>query len=285
MNIKSLLSTTAIALLLGACSGNQALQNTVSADTQAKADSLIYSFGQLRGAEFLKAASRDSLLETEAARQEYIRGVRAGLEAVKNDKEAYNRGVMLGVQMAGNINQFYEDYGIRLSDRMFLKGMTEAIMSDSSVNAKEAQEIFYRLINDFNKEKETRDKEAAMTALKAAGEALGMKQISDQLWGTLPESGADLIKRGDNITIDLKLSSLSGKEINSPFPKELVVGQRLSNNPISEAITTLTSGQKGTFITSAQSLFGARAQQLGLKPADVVKISVTPTIVEKDNAE
>lgn len=275
-------------LLLASCSGKESSQDsetTLPQATQAKADSLIYNFGLLRGSEFLKEADRDTLLSTEAARQEYLRGVKAGLEAVKNGKDAYNRGVTQGVQMAGNINQFYEDYDVRLSDKMFLKGLSDAIMADSTVNGREAQATFYRLINEFNKEKETRDKEAALSALKAAGEALDMKQISDQLWGTLPDKNARLIKDGDKVKINLKLSSLSGKEINSPFPKEFVVGQRLSTNPVTEAITSLASGQEGTFITSAQALFGARAQQLGMKPADVVKIVVTPTFIEKDNGE
>lgn len=271
----------AAALLLASCSGNEPKQQAdATPASKEKADSLIYCFGQVRGGEFLKEASRDTLLDSPDARQEYLRGVKAGLEAVKSGKDAYNRGLMQGVQMAGNIMHFYEDYDIRLSDKMFLKGMSDVILSDSTINTTEAQATFYRLINHFNKEKEIRDKEAALSALKGAGEALGMKQISDQLWGNIPGDRGDLIKRGDKIKIDLRLSSLSGKEINSPFPKELTVGQRLSNNPVSEAITNLKSGETGSFITSAQALFGARAQQLGLKPADVIKITVTPTIAE-----
>lgn len=276
----------AAALLLASCSDKEAQQPTVATTaSQEKADSLIYSFGQIRGAEYLKEAMRDTLLDSEGARQEYLRGVKAGLESVKTGKDAYNRGLTQGVQMAGNINQFYEDYDVRLSDKMFLKGMADVIMSDSTLNPTEAQATFYRLINEFNKEKEKRDKKAALSALKAAGEALGMKQISDQLWGHLPDKKGELIKDGDKISINLKLATLSGKEINSPFPKELTVGQRLSNNPVSEAITTLASGQKGEFITSAQALFGARAQQLGMKAADVVKITVTPTLSTGQNED
>ena len=284
MKIKSILSAATIALLLGACSGGETSNTAAPApETSGRADTLVYYFGQIKGAEFLKEAARDSLLDSDAGRQEYLRGVKAGLEAVKSGKDAYNKGLMQGVQMAGSMGQFYEDYGIPLSDKIFIKGMSEVVTSDSTTDLKEAQSRFYKILNEFNREKEMRDKEASVSALKAAGEALGMKQISEELWGTPPSTDANLIKDGDKIKADVAVTTLTGKSVGSPFPRELVVGQRLSNNPVSEAFTCLASGETGTFLTSARALFGARAHQLGLKPADVVKLTVTPTLMPKEN--
>ncbi len=282
MKIKYLFSTAALALLLASCSGGSGTDNTANtAETSAKADSLVYCFGQMRGAEYTREAQRDTLLATDAAKQEYLRGVRAGLDAVKTGKDAYNKGLFQGIQMAMNINQFTEDYNVRLSDKVFLEGLSAAITSDTVIDAQTMQSNFYKLMNEFNKAKEERDKVAAVSALKAAGEALKMKPITDQLWGTLPTGDAVKVKDGDRIKVDIKITTLNGKEVNSPFPKEITVGQRLSNNPLSDAFKSLASGQTGDFITSAQALFGARAQQLGLKPADVLKLQVTPTIVEE----
>lgn len=283
MKIRSLLSTAAIALILASCAGEGAdsTKSTAVAESHAKADSLVYCFGQMRGSEYLREAQRDTTLATDAAKKEYLRGVKAGLDAVKAEKEAYNKGLLQGYQMAMNINQFKEDHDIRLSDKVFLDGMSSVIMSDSTSNPQEMQSNFYRLMNEFTQAKEERDKEAALSALKAAGEALNMKQLTNQLWGTEPADGAAVVKDGDKVKLEVSLTTLSGQVIDSPFPKELTVGQRMSTNPLTEAIRTLTSGQSGTFVTSAQALFGARAQQLGLKPADVLKMTVTPTVVEK----
>ena len=286
MKIKSLLSTAAIALVLASCAGNSTdTKSEAASDTSAKADSLVYCFGQMRGAEYLREAQRDTLLATDAAKKEYLLGVKAGLDAVKADKEAYNKGLLQGYQMAMNISQFKEDHDIRLSDKVFLEGMSMVIMSDSVFNTQEMQANFYRLMNEFTQAKEARDKEAALSALKAAGEALNMKELSEQLWGTAPANGAVTVKDGDKVKLEVSLATLSGQVIDSPFPKELTVGQRMSTNPLSEAIRTLESGKTGTFVTSAQALFGARAQQLGLKPADVLKMTVTPTIMEQAKAE
>ncbi|MDE5881252.1 MAG: hypothetical protein K2H60_05935 [Muribaculaceae bacterium] len=288
MNIKHLFSTAALALLLASCNGTGSDTTTVTAttpDISAKADSLVYCFGQMRGAEYVREAQRDTTLATDAAKQEYLRGVKAGLDAVKTGKEAYNKGLFQGIQMAMNINQFTEDYNVRLSDKVFMEGLSAAIKTDTVIDAPAMQGTFYKLMNEFNKAKEERDKEAALSALKAAGEALKMKSLSDQLWGTIPSGDAVKIKDGDRIKADIKITTLNGKDVNSPFPKELTVGQRLSNNPLSEAFKSLASGQTGTFITSAQALFGARAQQLGLKAADVLKLEVTPTIVEDKKAK
>lgn len=289
MNIKSFLSTIALVLIVASCSGGAATDSdgnpaTVT-ENSPKADSLVYYFGQMRGAEYLREANRDTLLATDDAKQQYLRGVKAGLDAVKTGKEAYNKGVFQGIQMAMNIQQFEADYNIRLSDKKFLDGLSEAIMSDSTLDASSLQSSFYKLMNEFNKDKEERDRAASQSALKAAGEALKMKPITDQLWGDVPASDSLKVKDGDRIKSEINITTLNDKTVDAPFPKELTVGQRLSTSPLSEAFKTLSSGQTGTFITSAQALFGARCQQLGLKPTDVLRLEVTPTVITQPKAE
>lgn len=286
MKIKSILSTAFVALLLASCSGSGADKSAATTpENMAKADSLVYFYGQTRAAEYARAAQNDTVLDTEVARQEYLRGMKAGLDAVKYGKDAYNRGLFQGIQTAMNFQQFEEDYDIRLSNKKFMDGLSEALNADSVVDAAKLQSTFHKLMNEFNKAKEERDKVAAQSAVKAAGEALGMKEISDQLWGSVPESADPKIKDGDRIKFDIVITTLAGKDIKSPFPKELTVGQRMSNNPITSAFTSLASGQTGSFVTSAHDLFGARSQQLGLKPADALKLTVTPTIVEQPKAQ
>lgn len=281
MKVKNILTVAAAALLLTACNNANQTASDLASST-AKSDSLVYSFGQLRGAEYKREALKDTSMNEAAMKQEYLRGVKAGLDAVKSDKEVYNKGLFLGMQMAMTFSQFEKDYSIRLSNKEFIRGISEAINSDSALNTSEIQATFYRIMNEFSKEKEERDKAVALEALKKAGEAANLQQISENLWGKASTAGEAAIKDGDKVKIELKVTDLAGKAIEAPFPKELKVGQRMATSPVTEAIKTLASGETGNFMSSAQALFGARCAQLGLEPSDVMKIEVTPTVVAEE---
>ena len=267
-------------MLLAACSSNSGSNSVASADASmsAKGDSLVYCFGQMRGAEYLREAASDTTMLSASAKQEYLRGVKAGLDAVKANKEAYNKGLFLGMQMAMNINQFADDYGVKLSNKVFLESVTEAITSDSVVDGNQMQSKFYRLMKEFNDEKEARDKAAATEALKTAAAGKKMAEIAENLYGDIKLAEAAKLKDGDRINVEIKISTLAGKTIDAPFPKNLVIGQRLNNTPLTAAFTALSSGQTGTFLTTAQALFGQRCGQLGLEPVEVLQLDITPTL-------
>lgn len=285
MKIKHFLSIAATGLLLAACSGNTGSDTLQKADASmiAKGDSLVYYFGQMRGAEFLREAASDTALDNEAAHQAYLRGMKAGLSAVKANQEAYNKGLFLGMQMAMNFNQFEKDYGMKLNTQKFVQGITETLNADSVVNASKVQSSFYRIMNEFNQEKEARDKAAADAALAKAAEKEGFGKISDDLYGNIKESLGRKIQDGDRINVDFTITDLGGKPIEAPFPKSLVVGQRLNNTPLGDAFKSLVSGEKGTFLTTAQALFGARSAQLGVQPSEVLRVTVTPTVDDTQN--
>lgn len=280
MKIRHFLSIAAAGLILGACSSNSGSDGARKADASmvAKGDSLVYYFGQMRGAEYLREAASDTALDNEAAHQAYLRGVKAGLSAVKAEQEAYNKGLFLGMQMAMNFNQFEKDYGMRLNTQKFIQGITETLNADSVVNTSKVQSSFYRIMNEFNQEKEARDKAVADAALEEAAKKEHFTKITDDLYGKVAESLGQKIKDGDRINIDFTVTNLDGKPVEAPFPKSLVVGQRLNNTPLAEAFKSLVSGEKGTFLTTAQALFGARSSQLGVEPTEVLRIVVTPTI-------
>ena len=280
MKIRNILSIAAAGMLLAACSSNSGSNSVASADASmsAKGDSLVYCFGQMRGAEYLREAASDTTMLSASAKQEYLRGVKAGLDAVKANKEAYNKGLFLGMQMAMNINQFADDYGVKLSNKVFLESVTEAITSDSVVDGNQMQSKFYRLMKEFNDEKEARDKAAATEALKTAAAGKKMAEIAENLYGDIKLAEGAKLKDGDRINVEIKISTLAGKTIDAPFPKNLVIGQRLNNTPLTAAFTALSSGQTGTFLTTAQALFGQRCGQLGLEPAEVLQLDITPTL-------
>lgn len=279
MKLKSLFTIAAASLMLAACQG-QGAKNAASADDTAKADSLIYYFAQMRGADYLRQAESDSVRNSKQSRQEFISGVRAGLAAVKADKDAYNEGVFVGMQMAMNMAQFEKEYGVRPSDRVFMEGLSKTLNADSVPNAQEIQKEFYRIIGDFNAQKEARDKEQGAKALAKAAESNGLAKISDTLYGKVANSDAPKIKDGDKVNVDITITDAEGKELSAPMPKTFTVGQRMKNTPVSEAILTLASGEKGSFATTALAMYGARCSQMGLEPSDVISFVVTATVEE-----
>lgn len=290
MKIKSYLSIAGAALMLAACQGASEKGGKSLADipNATAADSLIYYFGQMRGAEYQREAERDTTLDTDQAKKAYVQGVQAGLNAAKANDEAYNRGLFLGMQMAMNMQQFKDEYDVQLNKKVFVESLSDAISADSVQDAREMQKEFYRIMGSFNEQKEKRDKEAADAALTQEAAKLKLAKISEVLYGEVTaKNDSAKIKTGDNVVMEIKLSNAGGKEIEAPLPSRGKVGARNIMAPLNDALTALKTGETGKFVTSAQALFGQRCQQLGMKPADAVvftmKASVTPSDEVKDN--
>lgn len=282
MKLKSILSAAAAALVLVSCQTPSG-EKLADIDNAGKADSLMYIFGQMRGSEFKKLAQRDSTLDTSEARRAYIAGIKAGLKAVKEDQEAYNQGVYLGMQMAMNMAQFKKDYNVTLSHRVFVEGVAEAL-NDSTLNPQMLQGDFYRLMNDFNTAKENAEKAAASEALSKAATAKKLGKISDQLYGNVPATDAPKIKEGDKVKLDVEVTDADGKKVNAPMPPAITVNERMKDTPLYEALLSMASGQKGEFMTSGVALFGNRCSQLGIKPDAVLNIVLTATVETPEEA-
>ena len=284
MKIKNIFAIATVGLMMAACGGsgqqNEAVKEA-AAEENAKADSLMYCFGQMRGAEYLREAEKDSTFATEQAQKEFISGVQAGLRAVRANHDAYNRGVMLGIQMATNIGQFEKDYGVKLPSASFIKGIREMIATDSVSNPDEMQAEFYRLKGDFQRAKEERDEQAAEAALTTAAKEKNYTAVTKGLFMVKESTDSTHLKVGDRVQLDAKLTSLDGKELKWPFPTQYKIGQR-KDFILNDALVSVASGQTGRFMTSAQALFGQRASQLGLNPADVVLMELTPTLMPEE---
>lgn len=266
--------------MLAACQNGEEAKPLSDINDASKADSLVYFFARMRGAEYDREAVRDTTLMSEESKKAYVMGVKAGLNAAKADNDAYNRGLFLGMQMAMNFQQFKKDYGVQLSSKVFVEGLAEALKSDSTLDTQKMQGEFYRLMGEFNNRKEERDKAAAAESLNLAGKKLSLKEISENLWGevTGKTDGAQ-IKDGDNVDVQIEMTRMDGQPLQAPLPNQLKVGARNMPSAITDAIKTLKSGETGKFATSAQALFGARSSQMGLEPADVVLMTVKAIVV------
>lgn len=279
MKFKSYIALAACGLLFAACQTQPEAKTLSDFADSSKADSLVYYFAQMRGAEYSREAVRDTTLASDQAKKAYLMGVQAGLNAAKADNEAYNRGLFLGMQMAMNFNQFKKDYDVTLNKKVFVEGLAEALENDSAIDTQKMQGEFYRLMGEFNSQKEERDKAAASESLSKAASKLNMKKISDTLLGEVTEkTEGEQIKDGDTVDVKIELAKADGEVIPAPLPSQLKVGARNIPPELSDAIKYLKSGETGKFATSAQSLFGQRASQMGVEPADVVVMTIKATV-------
>lgn len=278
----------AAGLMLASCQGGASSEGAALGDLKnaTAADSLIYYFGQMRGVDFHRQAERDTTLDTPQAKKAYIQGVQAGMNAVKANDEAYNQGLFLGMQMAMNLQQFKDDYGIDLNKRIFMSSLSEAVNADSLANQQEMQREFYKIIGKFNEEKETREKAAAGESLTKEAQNLKLAKLSDEVYGEVTVKNDSVqLKTGDNVDIDVKVAKINGAEINAPLPKKGKIGARNIAAPLNDMLTALKSGETGSFITSARALFGPRVSQLNLEPAEVVRVTLKASLLPPDKEE
>lgn len=278
MNKKNILISGALAIMTmtGATScGNDSGSSTGANLADASvADSVMYYFGQVNASEYWRGAERDTTLASEEARQAYLRGLQAGMNAFKNSDDNYNAGMMRGLQMAMNIKEFNETYGISANPKIMFDSLKEGLANDSAFDEK-AQAQFYEILGRLNAEKERKDREEATKNLIAYAGKSKMTKISDDIYASASASGDSIkLKQGDKVKLTVTATGLDGQAIDVPFPPVTEIGGRYSNPVMDTALESMSSGETRKFASTALALFGGRAERFGLKPDDVVILSI-----------
>lgn len=282
MNTKKILMGGFAALLMGsmltACGGSDGSNAASSLNDATEADSVLYYLGQVSAAEYWRAAERDTTLATSGARQAYLRGLRAGMNAVKGDDEHYNQGFERGIQMAMNMIEFEKTYNVKANAKIFAESLAAGLTNDSAVSP-EAQGQFYQVLGRLNAKKEAADREKAAENLRNYVKKVAMQQISPDLFGRVVEKGDTArLKKGDKVYMHIVARNIAGEELDVPFPSETEVGGRYSNALCGRAMETMSSGETKEFATTALALFGGRAERLGLTPDEVVILNIKASL-------
>ena len=284
MKILRFLPIAAIACLSVSCQngGGSSLSENAS-----QTDSLMYYLGQMNGADYLREADRDTTMKEASQKQAYLSGVKAGLSALKDGNEAYNRGVMLGMQMASQMMSFCEQMDVDINKSSYINSLTSAVMADTLPNTSLAQTEFRKVMQNIEAAKKAKDDAASRESIKKAAESANLPKITDDLYGKATDKvEGDSITKGAEINLTAEFTKENGETINIPCPPKGVVGNKRNYMEVlSDAIETLKSGQTGEFLTTAHALLGNRAAQMNLEPTDVIKIKITPTLVPATEEE
>lgn len=284
MKIFKFIPVAAIACLAVSCqnSGSNGLSENAS-----QTDSLMYYLGQMNGADYLHEALRDTTLKEASEKQAYINGVRAGLAALKEGNESYNKGVMLGMQMASQMMSFSEQMDVKINRASYINSLTSAVMSDTIPNTSSFQMEFRKVLQNIENAKNEKDLAASRQSLKEVAEKDGLPKIDDDLYGkTLETTDGEALKNGDEVGLQIQFVKADGQDINIPMaPKGNIGNKRSFPEPVSAAMLTLKSGEKGEFLSTAHAIMGPRARQFNLEPSDVIKFYVTPTLIPQETEE
>ena len=253
-------------------------------ESSSQTDSLMYYLGQMHAADYLREANRDTTLKETSEKQAYLSGVKAGLAALKEGNDNYNKGVMMGVQMASQMMGFSEQMGIDINKNAYVGSLSSALMADTMPNTTLAQQDFRKVMSNIEAAKEARDQAASQESLKQVAEKDGLPKISDDLYGKVTVSNDSVaLTDGDEVNVTAEITKVDGEKVNIPVsPKGKIGNKRSFPEIISSALLNLKSGETGEYLTTAHALVGSRAAQLNLEPTDVLKVTITPTLVPKE---
>lgn len=262
-------------LLFNSCDSTPSTLSDISNPTPA--DSLMFYYGEIQADKFWRKSYTDTTIDSEEERRLYLRGVEQGLKAIKGTP-TYDNGYLLGVKLALEIKDLEDSYEIKLDRKLLLAGLKKALISDTSANMARAHSNCYRIIDDFNRIKNSHDNELAEKSLSSFARENGMSNISPTLFGkniTVPE-GAKLTV-GDRVNIEVTAVTVNGKLAGGHFPASTMIKNDNNADILDTALLSMHDGQTRQFLTTPMALFGRRYVRMGLSPQEPVIFTIRAT--------
>lgn len=264
-------------LLLAACGDSSDSANVRTLEDYkdaTPADSLIYYYGQLQADSYWQYARRDTSLNTRESRDEFIRGLKAGLDAAK-ENDAYNQGLYTGIQLAMEMKEMHDEFDINFNNTILVNAIADGLINDSIIDAGEANAHFREITASFQQKREEAERTKATEALAEAAKKNGWTKINDDLYAgkaSAPGAGATLTK-GDQIALSMSMKKFNGEEIDRVTDRTVNVGEVYAG-AVAQALLTLKYGESRIFYSNAISVYGNYARRYGLKPTDILVITL-----------
>lgn len=268
------------ALLLAGC-GKEKPSPLGNLGQPSLSDSLIYYYGLIEGVEYLKTAEKDTGLGTSRERERYLKGLKDGLNAVAEVNDTYNRGLKDGVELALALYSYNRMYGIDLNRDLLYQSIAYALQSDTVPNEARVLREFQAVVDKLDFKKREQMVKDMHLSLSQEAQRLKMKKISNDLYVTDSNPGSgNLIRRGDIVFATLNYILENGRNLEMPSGQQLTVGGPTMSDVMIKVYTRMRNGGSAQYATTADALFGNRAEQLGLAPNEVILMSVEINNVE-----
>lgn len=239
-------------------------------------DSLLFYYTQLRAHEYWEEAEKDTLLRSSEARQDFIEGFEEGFKSIREDAPNYNRGMELGVRMAINILKFENTYGVKLDPDLVVPALKNGLRNGADIPELEYQENFYRILNKLRNEQREHDHQKARTSLIEEARHQKMSKITDDLYFRIIKKGeGEYAQYGNTVFVTVNYERADGQDIVIPSPGMVTIGSDGMPNVLCKAYTRLNKGEIAMFATTADAVFGSRTYVMGMKPEDVLLLTIT----------
>lgn len=244
-------------------------------------DSLIYYYGQLKGAAYKNQAAYDTVMMQKEERKRFLEGLHHGLDAVVEDNDTYNRGLQEGIRLALQLYSDNRRLGVNLDRDLLYASISYALEHEKTIDTGEAAAIYHEVMTRLEKESEMKAARDRQVSLQSEAAALKMKKVADELYvaDSNPGSGGE-VKRGDIVFVSVNYQLKNGRNLQMPSSEILKVGGPTMSEVMTKALTRMRKGGASQYASTAGALFGSRAEQIRLKQEDVVLFSVTVTDVE-----
>lgn len=281
MKMKTSLYAAAVvvaAAALASCSGNSEGDSKIRQLSDYKdltaGDSVAYYYGQLTSLEYWRNAKVDTTLLDRESRDQYLKGLRAGYDAIRSN-DAYNQGFFMGVQLAMQMKEFGEDYSTTVSKKVLVNAIEDGLKQDSIINEGELQQNFTEITNSIQMRKDAADRAEAAEILKKEAARNKWQAINVDLYAGPARGGeGDVLKEGDQVGISVVFMNPKGQPIDRRENPDMIVGKMLPG-AVTQGLQTMKVGQTRTFYASAQAVFGRFCQRYGLKGNEIVSFRMT----------
>lgn len=240
-------------------------------------DSMLYYYGQVQGYDYLKRASNDTSMLSEEQRKLYLDGVRAGIEALREGakNEIYNQGVRRGARIAMKVMEFEQEYDVTFTDDVFMESITYVLMHPNDhTNGIATQRTFYNLYDVIRNKHRSNMRKEAMRNLTEEARELKLSKIDSNLYYKIIHKGSgEYPHPGDALYVAVDFEKTDGTNLGMPATERVIVGAPGVMPIMNHIFTSLTKGSTGVFATTADAVFGPRAEISGLYSDEVLIIT------------
>ncbi len=280
MKIRKYAASAAILFLavLASCSGKSEGDNEVRQlsdyNGMSAGDSVAYYVGQVASLEYWQAARQDTLMQSREARDAYLKGLRAGYDALRDD-DAYNQGYYMGMQLAMQMKDFTGDFNTTVNKSILINSFEDGLKNDSILNKGDVQRGFTEVTSALQARKEADDRKSAEQELQKAGAASKWQAINPSLYAEAGKGGEGaVVKEGESVGFSMIINNDKGKPVDRRDNPDMVVGKTYAG-PVTQAVLTMKVGETRTFHTYANALLGRFAQRYGMKGPEIVSFTIT----------
>lgn len=280
MKLKVLGIAALCAIALTACDGSKNPYREVKLDKQTSADdSLGYLIGEMAAFEQINMAQQDTTMAGPAAKESYEDGFLAGMRALKDGDDAYNRGLQAGIMYGSQLEMMNKQTGLNVQKGAVFSGFQTALKADS-VDQKKAQDIQTTAVNILNNATQKKAKEAINAYIKGKN----YTKSGDNYFRVAKKGTGAKLTKGETVTATASIKDQKGKELFPSQPMPAVVGVGQLPPFLEDKIMMMDMGSTYDFIITANDFQGQTPP--GMNPGEVyiMTIQLSPAQQQAPNA-